>query len=71
MDCLTRVPEESYEIYLERVQKNSLAVPVKLGDLRDNMDMKRLKKLTPNDLARLQKYHQAYQLLKPLQEKAS
>lgn len=66
VDCLTRREGESYEDYLERVKPNPLAVRVKLGDLEDNMDIRRIQELSQDDLARLQKYRRAYVSLLPL-----
>lgn len=61
LDCLTRRPEESYEAFIDRVLTNPLATQVKRYDLEDNMLLTRLSALTAKDLARLQRYHQAYQ----------
>ncbi len=38
----------------------SLAIRVKLNDLEDNMDIKRLEQLTEKDWKRLNKYLRAY-----------
>ncbi|MFZ4591878.1 MAG: HD domain-containing protein, partial [Ignavibacteria bacterium] len=48
--CLTKVKGEKYDVYLERVKKNILAVRVKLNDLEDNMNLLRLEKVTEKDL---------------------
>ncbi len=34
-----------------------------MSDLRDNMDITRLKDLTGEDIERLRKYHEAYMIL--------
>ena len=54
---------EDYSHFIQRVIKNKTAISVKLNDLRDNMDITRLKELTNNDLNRLNKYLKAYRLL--------
>lgn len=62
---LTHLPEkESYEEYIARVKKNSLAVAVKLNDLTDNMDIRRLPYLSDKDVKRLKRYLKAYKKLK-------
>ena len=48
VDCLTRRPGEAYEEMIERIATNPLARQVKLADLADNLDPKRL---TPADSA--------------------
>lgn len=63
--ALTKVKGEAYEDYLERVAQNPDATLVKLADLEDNMDVTRLpNELTDKDLARIRKYHKAYNFLK-------
>jgi (p)ppGpp synthase/HD superfamily hydrolase len=41
VDCLTRRPDEPYDIMISRVAANPLARAVKLADLEDNMDPRR------------------------------
>ena len=61
---LTRTKNESYESYINRVSKDTWATSIKLSDLRDNMDLTRLKtELTEKDIHRIYKYHNAYILL--------
>ena len=60
VDHLTRREDETYEAFVARAQKNPLARQVKLADLEDNMDLKRLKSLTEKDQERLAKYHKAW-----------
>ena len=63
--CVTKLSEnEPYDHFISRVQANPLAISVKLNDLSDNMDIRRLKTLTEKDFIRLQKYHKAYWRLK-------
>jgi (p)ppGpp synthase/HD superfamily hydrolase len=66
--CLTKVPGESPEEYLEKVKSNKDAIRVKLCDLRHNSDIRRLKGITPKDVARIEKYHKMYLELKDLVE---
>ncbi len=58
--CLTRQGNEPYEKFLARISSNALAHKVKLADLEDNMDVRRLNKLTEKDIQRLKRYHRAW-----------
>lgn len=60
VNCLTRPEEESYDHFIERIKTNRLAIAVKLNDLEDNMDLRRVPKLEEKDLARLNKYLKAW-----------
>lgn len=60
VDALTRREGESYEEFVRRVGENPVARRVKLADLEDNMDVRRLSRLDEKDLERLKKYHQAW-----------
>jgi (p)ppGpp synthase/HD superfamily hydrolase len=63
VDCLSRREGESYEDFVARTKTNMLAVQVKLGDLRDNMDIRRITDFSKNDLKRLKRYQWAWQEL--------
>ena len=60
---LTKVDNEEYDHYIQRVMRNDLALRVKLNDLTDNMDLRRLKELTDDDVIRIRKYINAYNQL--------
>ncbi|MBO2568052.1 hypothetical protein [Shewanella algae] len=60
---LTKSKGESYEDFVLRVSNNDLARKVKLEDIRDNLDLTRLGKITDKDLARVEKYHRALKRL--------
>ncbi|WP_370584705.1 HD domain-containing protein [Oculatella sp. LEGE 06141] len=64
IDSLTHRPAESYEAFIERVQKNQIARQVKIADLEDNMNIQRISQISPTDLQRLEKYHKAWCLLR-------
>lgn len=64
IDSISKRPGEKYNHYLLRVHSNPLATKVKLRDIKDNMNVKRLGKLTPKDLERGLKYYDAYNFLK-------
>jgi len=62
--CLTKLSEdEPYDQFISRVSLNPLAKTVKLNDLTDNMDIRRLVEINDNDVARLRKYLKAYRML--------
>ena len=62
--CVTKLSDdEPYEAFINRVKTNPLAVAVKINDLTDNMDIRRLQTLTDADMQRLNKYLKAYQSL--------
>ncbi len=67
--CLTKISEnEPYDDFIERVKTNPLAVRVKINDLSDNMDIRRLATITDKDAARLNKYLKAYRALTRIEE---
>ena len=62
--CVTKTSEnENYDEFIDRVKKNPLAVAVKINDLTDNMDIRRLPYLSDKDVKRLKKYLKAYKRL--------
>lgn len=63
LKCLTKQKGENYDQFIDRILTNELAVKVKINDLSDNMDIKRLEKITEADIERLNKYLSAYRKL--------
>jgi (p)ppGpp synthase/HD superfamily hydrolase len=63
VDHLTRREGEAYEIFINRLRHNPLAVKVKLADLEDNMDIRRIENVTERDIERIQKYQAAWEKL--------
>jgi (p)ppGpp synthase/HD superfamily hydrolase len=63
IECLTKRKNEDYESFIMRLSKNSIAKKIKIEDIRDNLDLNRLHKITEKDLQRIDKYHRALQLL--------
>lgn len=51
---------EAYDEYIDRVIQNPIAVRVKLNDLTDNMDIRRLDSFDKEAIERLKKYFNAY-----------
>lgn len=66
VECLTKTPEDvDYMEFIKKTERSSLAVAVKMNDLRDNMDLTRFTKpLTEKDFKRLNKYLTAFLYLK-------
>lgn len=65
--ALTRQPQESYEAFIQRIAPNPLARRVKLADLEDNLDLRRLEALQGHDLERARRYHAAWRYLSLLE----
>ncbi|MEA5082027.1 MAG: hypothetical protein VB024_10450 [Dysgonamonadaceae bacterium] len=63
VDGITKREDEKYKDYLIRVENNPIAVRVKLNDLTDNMDIRRLDELTDEHIHRMRKYLKAYKQL--------
>ena|SRR5690554_4741141 len=53
---VTRRDQESYEAFIQRAAGNRLGRVVKLADLRDNADLRRIANPSPADIARTEKY---------------
>ncbi|MDO4703071.1 phosphohydrolase [Tannerella sp.] len=59
--CVTKESEkEDYDVFINRIAQNPIAVEVKINDLLDNMDITRLKELNEEDVKRLNKYLKAF-----------
>lgn len=63
VECLTHREGESYQEFVERVRTNPIARAVKIADLEDNMNIRRISQLGAKDLERLEKYHRAWCVL--------
>ena len=57
--ALTRQEGESYHAFIERAGHHPYARRVKIADLRHNMDVSRLAKISEKDVQRLAKYQKA------------
>lgn len=60
---LTHQENEPYKAYIDRVAQDPIAIRIKINDLTDNMDIRRLKEISEADVRRLQKYLKTYQKL--------
>jgi len=52
-----------YLEYVQGIRTDPIARAVKIEDLKHNSDLTRLERVTPEDLARVEKYKQALQIL--------
>ena len=69
--CLTRRPGEDYADFIERAGTNPVAREVKLADLEDNMDLKRIPEPGAKDFERLAKYRRSWATLKAMERGSS
>ena len=60
---VTKREGEDYEAFVKRAAVNPIGRMVKLHDIEDNMDIRRLPELDMEALLRLLKYHKAYKYL--------
>ena len=63
VQAITKRKGESYESFVKRLSGNALAREVKIADLEDNMDIRRLTEITDRDVNRLRIYLQAWKFL--------
>ena len=63
LEILCKGKNEKYFDYIDRIKVTQLTINVKLSDLRDNMNLERLKEVTEKDLKRLEKYKKAKEML--------
>lgn len=61
--AITKKENESYESFIERVGKNKMAREVKIADLEDNMNIRRLPRISEEDMVRLNNYLTAWRYL--------
>jgi (p)ppGpp synthase/HD superfamily hydrolase len=66
LEHLTKRDGESYEDFVKRASQDPIARQVKLADLEDNMDVRRLSSVSQKDAERLAKYCKAWNFLKKL-----
>ena len=59
VDALTRRPGEAYDAFVERAAAHPVARRVKLADIEDNLDLRRLDAVTADDLERIDLYLRA------------
>lgn len=63
--AITKITEdEDYSEFIERARSNRIARIVKIADINDNLDVRRIGELKQKDLERLNKYKKALEVLK-------
>ena len=60
---LTHDEQDSYESYIQQIHAHPIACRIKIHDLEDNMDIRRLPGIVEKDVKRLNQYIKAYHLL--------
>src|SRR6266487_2847046 len=60
LDCVTRRDGQSYDDLVLRSKANPNARRVKLADLEDNMDIRRMNEVTPKELQKRARYRKAW-----------
>jgi hypothetical protein len=66
---VTHDKDVPYDDYIDAMMHDPIAVEVKIADLEDNSDIRRLKEINSKDVERLQKYIRTYHRLKNHQRK--
>ena len=60
---VTHSPNVPYDAYIDTIMTNPTATEVKIADLEDNIDIRRLQEVDDRSVARLRKYLLAYRRL--------
>jgi len=63
LDSVTKRTGEHYEPFVERSAANPIGCRVKLADLKDNLEVRRLREVTEEDRVRLNRYLAAFRRL--------
>ena len=63
ISCVTKRKGEPYDDFVNRSASDPIAIRVKIADVEDNMDIRRLQHITAKDQERLAKYLDAYHRL--------
>ena len=65
--ALSRRTDETYAEFIVRASQNEIAKKVKIADLEDNMDIRRLHEISDMDMVRIRKYLHSWRYLKGLE----
>ncbi len=63
LDSVTKRGGEDYDHFVERSAANRVGRAVKIADLEDNMDLRRLHEMSEKDCSRMQRYLKAWHRL--------
>lgn len=65
LDGVTRRNDETYDEFVQRSRQHPISLRVKLADLEDNMDIRRLPvEIREQDFERLKRYRRAWEVLR-------
>lgn len=64
VNLLTRQDEQPYMEYIEKLRGNRIARKVKIADIEDNMNPRRMDTLSDENLEKLARLHKAWIILK-------
>ena len=64
LEILCKGKNEDYFDYINRIKTDTSTINVKLSDLKDNMNLDRLKEVSEKDRKRFEKYQKAESILK-------
>jgi (p)ppGpp synthase/HD superfamily hydrolase len=67
IDSVTKREGESYDDFIARAAADPIGRRVKLADLRDNCDLRRIANPTAKDYARIEKYRKAIRTIESLE----
>lgn len=68
VDLLTRRESQPYMEYIDRLKGNPIARRVKIADLEDNMNPKRMDSLSDKNFEKLAILHKAWVILKEIED---
>ncbi|RLT28372.1 MAG: HD domain-containing protein [Chloroflexi bacterium] len=68
VELVTRRDTETYDEFIARIAPHALARQVKLADLEDNMDTRRLQTIDERTVERMQRYLRSWQLLRSIED---
>ncbi len=63
LKAVTNQPDEDYDAFVARAASNPIGRMVKLADIEDNLDVRRLTEMTERDGKRMNKYLRAWRRL--------
>ena len=64
IDCLSKRDGEEYFDYIKRAISTTLSRKIKLADLEDNMDLRRIDIIQEKDTNRMKRYLKAWKIVK-------
>jgi len=71
IDSVTKRENEEYADFIERASRNPIGRKVKIADVLDNLDVKRIARPTRKDYERFKKYRRALRVLRKADRRPS